>query len=181
MLYPDFLPRELIYIINTYLGVKNPLIQISEYYKNVHKLYLNNLKNKLEKPRIEDVHNGLYNPFKCEKNPLIYRFTQTNNGMLEGVILSTTEYSKKPNYYLESSKLINSNTCVIYSKYYTTLTINTHVTIYKDEEEEHKYTLTSNIYPRGEFKTNKWIKIWEQLSLEDQNAILYQNGFPLKE
>ena len=184
MLYLDFLPRELIYIINKYLGVKNPLIRISEHYKNVHRLYLNNLKRKFEHPRIEDVHRGFYNPFGCIREPKGYRFEQRNNGILTGVILSTSKYFDRNDYrYIieTNSDWISSDKCIIYARHSeSTYSGKESMMISTNDRIGNKYILTNDDYRKGEFNSNKWIKIWEHLSLDDQNAILYQNGFPLK-
>ena len=186
-LYLDLLPDELICIITTYLITSNPLINISTRYKTIHDNY------------IKSVHDGFINPFGYVningKYPRYEKIIGKKREIIdvEHIIMSTSHYLKNNDRFNFINDVdlpgISNNSLIKHLIYYKSLYMmdflrgsgeSTYIVVFINNDNLYEIvkldgTGVSKLIP---ITSKSWKDIWDKLELYDQNAILYQNGFP---
>ena len=188
LLHLNFLPDELIYIIieqlinlvkisqNNKLDI--PLINLSERYKLIYNEYIKNIQEgwifNFVLYDIETTLNMVCT-YTEDKKYNSHSTTSKYHGQELSCVFSFREKFSDAKYIIYydlfgQDKLKNSITICVYA-----VEINGRL-VYKLFRDDMKTSPVTTVY-----ESNNWKNIWDKLSLEDQNAILYQNGFPTKE
>ena len=194
-LYLDYLPDELIYIIITYFNNDsvNSLNSLSENYRKIYNLYVGN------------IHRGFEFPFKyiIPYNIKLYRFERNKNNFKKTIIstskyLKYKKYSKYKNekniigwntnfnsikynikYLIYYKQILNTNKMSLEMEHHELLVIISNINLYTIVEGIEE-SLSRKFISKILYESYDWEDIWDKLSLEDQNAILYQNDIPIK-
>ena len=193
MNYLEKLPDELLYIITEQLVnlIKAPqndkldisLINLSERYKKIYDQY------------IKDVQNGWVFNFTLHKITQVeVRYAKNSHHQSTSSYFGPTYKGYDLHNSFNFNKLFvtsdNSNFIIYYHSNYVDIIFETYIYIVKKDnkilykllEVENDFIVDhyTRISSKNIYESNNWKNIWDKLSLEDQNAILYQNGFPTK-
>ena len=191
----DFLPDELILIICEYLKTDTSLTKVSDKYKCIYEGY------------IKLVHDGFINPFDAlhtsTAKVFIYNIVTYNKDYPKEIVgytldSSTSNYFKRK-YTENVSETIQKSILFIDKDVAKFLSHIIYMRKYRNDFLDHynishcyvyvignKYKLVINYECHlgldiGDgIESMEWKDIWGKLETEDQNAILYQNGFPLR-
>ena len=195
--YFDWLPDELLYIICEYLKTDTSLTKVSDRYKCIYERY------------IKLVHDGFINLFDIlhtNNIKILTYYIEICNEDYPEEIVGNNFLSSTSNYFKvhsPESELLQVHVPMISNKHIIELSpqiiyIRECSKNYIDHynivdrcyvyiiNNKYKLVLTtkclssnSDIKDDG-LESEKWKDIWDKLDIQDRNAILYQNGFPLR-
>jgi len=193
--YFDILHDDLIMIVQIYLDRDEILVKFNSKYDQLYNKYIN-IYNKY----IKDIQDGNINPY--DKNSLYhsliiknYQFKIHNIGALyfrtnnDEYLASNSKYNMLLNTnnngtdqliinYL--SGISNNFKNIVYLEINITRFITTIIYI----QDSELYSFSNSIsYLNGDYKCKsikyEWKDLWNTLSLDSKNAILFDNNFPL--
>jgi hypothetical protein len=177
----EAIPYELLHILQIYLNSDNSLCTICQ------------LGTKVYNDFIKDVQNGnifVFDTIGIYDKVIVYVFTSRD------LSFSTTSNHTK---HIENNlnlitreagpvnikDLINDNKSLVYYRYAANRSnINE---LYIGISQNNLYRLTSTRSHWGNITSNpgiiydKWKDLWDTLELQDKNAVLFQNGYPMIE
>lgn len=180
-LFFDYLPDEIIYVIIKCLNNDsiNSLTSLSENYRKIYNLYVGN------------IHKGFEFSFKLMKVNDITIVIKSDSVFEKSVTVNLHRNFDSHFYKWILSKILNIKDLrdVIYAEYddksipqivgidYLTLIYTSKDLGYVFHEEDEDTFDDANVET---FRSWGWKEIWNKLSLDQQNALLHQNGFPVK-
>ena len=143
------------------------------------------------------IHNGTINLFNCSapEETILRRFVkgETNNpAMYERKVKSTSlyfrnvlNYKREEDFDISFTSISKDVKCMIYIKISSGQdgysVINVFISNKDNIRTLYKVSRTTMIASQNtEHESYNWKEIWDKLPVEDQNALLYQNGFSLK-
>lgn len=185
-LYLELIPDELIYIIISFNPSDTSFMNISERIKKLYDGYISGVHDGIIFPF--DIISLKFNAYFLCKNVRIDRFTSYCS------LYSTSDYYKNQGYnhnemteytsniknlknliYYESIATFNS-----YNVFYIGISTKDNIKNLYIMNKFKSLTLKNEKIEESLYESYNWGEIWNRLSLEIQNAILYQNDFPPK-